>query len=197
MREDVYWQRDVKQVYIFSEETGESLAGNLTAGRIIELSNGTHSVKDIVQKLLTEFSENPTEEEILAFVTEFLVDCEEKQFIELRTSPTDVVKRSSTMYTPEDVEALIKADTTVIINEKASFEPTEDGVLMTYSLKEGRYLMLSDEEKEVLTVLLEEKPLQEVLADVKVSLGNKAQKILTDFVGEMLNHELARVQNET
>ena len=196
MREDVYWQRDVKQVYIFSEETGESLAGNLTAGRIIELSNGTHSVRDIVQKLMTEFSESPNEEEILEFVTEFLAECEEKQFIELRASPADVVKQQSEVYTIEDVKALIKADAIIIINEKASFEPTEDGALMTYSLKEGRYLMLSDEEKEVLTVLLEEKPLQEVLADVEVSLGKEAQKILTDFVGEMLNHELARVQND-
>lgn len=193
--EDVYWQRDVKQMYIFSEKTGESLAGNLTAGRIIELADGSRSIADITKTLATEFSEIPSKKEMLAFVTEFLSECEQKQFIEFRSTPSEPVKKEIKAYTSKDVEMLIEQNAVLIIDEKASFEPAEDGTLMTYSLKEGRYLQLSEEEKEILVALLEEKPLQEVLSDVSASLGKDAKKQVADFAGELLNHELARVED--
>lgn len=145
---------------------------------------------------MTEFSESPKEEEILAFVTEFLSECEQKEFIELKSAPAEKVKKPSQTYTRADVEALIQENATIVIDEKTSFEPTEDDNLMTYSLKEGRYLMLTNEEKEILMVLLEEKPLQDVLADVTESLGADAQQTLTSFVGDLLNHELAKVSDE-
>ena len=194
--EDVYWQRDVKQVYIFSEKTGESLAGNVTAGRIIELSDGTHSVKEIVKTLMREFSGSPSEEEVLTFVTEFLSECEQKEFIELRSAPAEKVHEPLKEFTPAEVETLIEENATLVLDEKTSFDPTEDDRLMTYSLKEGRYLVLTDEEKEILMALLEEKPLQEVLSDVSESLGAKAKDIVTEFAAELLNHQLAVIQDE-
>lgn len=194
--EDVYWQRDVRQVYIFSEKTGESLAGNLTAGRIIELSDGTRSVREIVKMLLGEFSESPPEEEILTFVTEFLSECAQKEFVELRTTPAEKLEKPSKEFTDAEVENLIEENAVLIIDEKASFEPTEDGNLMTYSLKEGKYLVLTGVEKEILMAFLEEKPLHEILSDISESQGAHAKQILTEFARELLNHELVRIYTD-
>jgi hypothetical protein len=196
VREDVYWQRDVKQVYIFSEKTGESLAGNVTAGRIIELSDGTRSVSEIADTLVKEFSENPSPEEVVSFVTQFLSECQQKEFVELLQTRAERKVEPSVMYTPADVDALIEKNAVVLIDEKASFEPTEDEKLMTYSLKEGRYLILTDQEKEILLALLEEKPLQEVLSEVGESLKDEARGLVTAFVSDLLNHQLARVQED-
>ncbi|MGC1122933.1 MAG: PqqD family peptide modification chaperone [Candidatus Methanofastidiosia archaeon] len=196
IREDVYWQRDVKQVYIFSEKTGESLAGNVTAGRIIELSDGTRSVREIADTLMKEFSENPDQEEMVSFVTQFLSECEQKEFIELLQTPVQRKSEPSVLYTPADVDALIEGNAVVLIDEKASFEPTEDEKLMTYSLKEGRYFFLTDQEKEILLVLLEEKPLQEVFSEVEESLKDETRSLMTAFVSDLLNHQLARVQKD-
>lgn len=183
-------------MFIFSEKTGESLAGNLTAGRIIELSDGTCSAKDIAETLMSEFSESPPAEEVLTFVTEFLLECEQKGFIELRDTPAEKVSKPSTEFTSAEMETLIEENAVLIIDEKASFEPTEDDKLITYSLKEGRYLMLTDEEKEVLLALLEEKPLQEILSDISESHGEGAKKILTEFARSLISHGLAKVQSD-
>lgn len=89
--ENVYWQRDVQQVLISSEKTGVSMAGNLTAGRILELSDGTRSVKEMGKILTIEFVDSPPEEEMLAFINEFLPECEKKGFIKLRSQPLETV----------------------------------------------------------------------------------------------------------
>jgi hypothetical protein len=184
-------------VFIFSEKTGESLAGNLTAGRIIELSNGTCSAQDIAETLMAEFSESPPVEEVLTFVTEFLAECEQKGFIELRDTPSEKASKPSKEFTSAEIEALIEENAVLIIDEKASFEPTEDDKLITYSLKEGRYLMLTDEEREILLALLEEKPLQEILTDIAESQGGKAKQNLTEFACSLLNHGMATVQSDS
>lgn len=192
---DVYWQRDVSKIYIFSEKTGESSAGNLTAGRIIELSDGTHSISEIVNALMTEFTESPPEEEVLTFVTGFLSECEQKEFIELRSTPAEKTRKPSKTVTAADVEDLIEKNALLILDEKVSFESTEDGRLMTYSLKKGRYLVLNDTEKEILLIFLEEKPLKEILSDISEVYGDEAKEILKAFAVELLNSELAKIRS--
>lgn len=189
--EDIHWQRDVKVVYIFSETTGESITGNMTAGRIIELSDGTHSVKEIIETLINEFGKSPPEKAVSTLVNEFLLACEKKKLVELRKTPVKAGHEPSKEVTPADVERLIEENAVVIIDEKASFEP-KDGSLMTYSVKKGEYLVLTEEEEEILTLLLEAQPLQEILSDGSQKY-QKAKQILTAFVCELLNHGLAAV----
>jgi hypothetical protein len=195
--ENVYWQRDVKQVMIFSEDTGESMAGNMTAGRIIELSDGTRSVEEIGKILMREFADSPPEEEVLAFISEFLTQCQEKEFITLRSEPaTDVHREEFGEFTSTDVENLIKENAVVVMDERASFEATEDGSLMTYSTKDGKYLTLTLEEKDILMALLEERPLQDIRSEISEKYGIQGEEVLTKFIHDMLNHGLARVQKE-
>ncbi len=190
---DVYWQRDVKEMYIFSEKTGESVAGNITAGRIIELSDGTRSIKKIEETLMEEFVDIPSEEEVSAFVTEFLSECEKKGLITFRTTPVEAEHKVTREFTSADVKEAVEKNIPVIIDEKASFDTTEEGNLVTYSVKRGKYMMLSEEEKEILTALLDEKSLQEILSDISQKYDD-AEKVLTDFVCELLNYGLATLE---
>lgn len=193
--ENVYLQREVNQVYIFAEKTGESKTGNITAGRILELSDGTRSIKEIGTILMKEFLESPSEEEILGLVCSFLSECEEKGFIEFRSASVEEVRHEDLQeFTSTDVEKLFEENAVIIIDEKASFDPTEDGNLTTYSLKEGTYLMLSKEEKDILVEFLEEKPLQEILSDISENHGAQARQMLIEFICELLNHGLVKVQ---
>lgn len=190
---DVYWQRDVKEMYIFSEKTGESVAGNITAGRIIELSDGTCSIKKIEETLAEEFVDIPSEEEVSAFVTEFLSECEKKGLITFRKKPVEIEHNVAREFTSADVKEAVEMDIPVIVDEKASFDTTEEGNLVTYSVKRGKYMMLSEEEKEILTALLDEKSLQEILSDISQKYDG-AEKVLTDFVCELLNYGLATLE---
>ena len=195
--ENVYWQREVQQVFIFSEKTGVSMAGNLTAGRIIELSDGTRSAKEIGKVLMTEFVGSPPEKEMLAFVNEFLSECEKKGFMNLRSQPLETeYHQELEESTSANVKKLIEENAILIVDEKASFESTEDDILMTYCAKEGKYLVFTEEEKDILIVILEEKPLQEVLADISERYRSQAKQVLTEFARELLIHGLARVQQE-
>ncbi len=195
--ENVYWQRDVKQMIIFSEDTGESLAGNVTAGRIIELSDGTRSVKEIGKILMKEFAESPPEEEVLAFVDEFLTQCEEKGFVTLRPEPVaDVHREKPKEFTSAEVENLIQENAVIVIDERTSFEATEEGSLMTYSIKDGKYLVFTEEEKAVLMALLEERPLQEILTEVSEKHDAPIKEEFTKFIHDILNHGLAKVQED-
>lgn len=192
--EDVYWQRDVNKIQIFAEKSGESQVGNRTAGRLLELSDGTHSIKEIGATLMKEFTGCPSEEEMLAFVVDFLLQCEKKGFIEFRSTPVEKAPQEDLQeFTSSDVEKLIEENSVIIIDEKASFEPAEDGNLMTYSIREGKYLMLSEEEKDVLVSLLEEQSLQEVLAGIEEIYGEKAKQMLTEFICGLLSHGFAHV----
>jgi hypothetical protein len=194
--EDVYWQRDVNKIHIFAEKTGESQVGNITAGRILELCDGTHSIKEIGTILMKEFLKSPSEENVLTFITGFLSQCEEKGFIEFRITPAEKAPHKDWQkFTRKDVEKLVQESALVVIDEKASFEPTEDGNLMTYSIRDGKYLMLTGEEKDMLITLLEEQPLQDVLANIKEQHGENAKQMVTEFVCELLNHGLAKVQS--
>ncbi|MBU7014782.1 MAG: PqqD family peptide modification chaperone [Theionarchaea archaeon] len=193
--EDVYWHRDVSRVYIFSEKTGESMQGNMTAGRIMELSDGTRSVEEIGKTLLREFTEGPSFEEILELVTDFLLECENRGFVELRASPAEKPSsRDLKEFTHADVERLLEDNAVLIIDETASFELKEDDSLITYSARDGEYLKLSKEEKEILTIMLEEKPLQEVLSDFSQEHKEGSRDILVEFATQLLNRGLARIQ---
>lgn len=159
----------------------------------MELSDGTRSVKEIAKTLVREFDKSPPEEEMLTRISTFLSECEKKNLVELRKTPAEKVRHESKDFTPADVEKLIEENSTVLIGENASFEQGEDGSLMTYSVKQGEYLVLTEEEKEILTALLKVKPLQEILSDISQKHW-KAKQILTEFVCELLNHKLAKVQ---
>lgn len=174
------------------------MSGNVTAGRIIELSDGTRSVKEIGKILMSEFAESPPEEEVHAFMEEFLSQCAEKGFIVLRSEPVaDVCREELQEFTLKDVENLIKENAVVLIHERTSFEATQEGSLMTYSIKKGRYLVLTEEEKEIIMAILEERPLQDILSEISEKRGPQIKNLFVEFICELLNHGLAKVQQES
>lgn len=193
--EKVYWQRDVEKVYIFSEKTGESQSGNLTAGRIIELSDGTRSLGEIGHILSEEFGETPSEKEVIILVSDFLSECEKKGFIELRSEPDPRIHRRHKETTRASVEQLIEKNATVFVDEKASFDTNEKGEVTTYSVKKGKYLLLTPEEKDILMYLLEEKPLQNIVHYISEKHRGREKQMVVEFISELIDYGLVKLRD--
>lgn len=93
--EKIFIEQVPENKFLFSKTNGDYVIGNLKEKRILELSNGTHSIEEVGKILMTEFNSYFSEEGSIASSYEILSKYEEKGFIRFESLSYQAARRNN------------------------------------------------------------------------------------------------------